>query len=132
MLIDQQAHQFDYRDRRVCVVQLNYVFFVKALEAVIHLPEDADHILQGTGSQKILLLQTQFPPTCRFIVRIQNLGQVLGHHLGIDRAEPYVVYGFGDSLHDYGDVTYPQDILWCENCHEASATTPDGNDFSGG
>jgi OmcA/MtrC family decaheme c-type cytochrome len=51
-------------------------------------------------------------------------------HLGELRAEPYIVYGFGDSRHDYGDVTYPQDILWCENCHVASDNTPDGNDFN--
>jgi OmcA/MtrC family decaheme c-type cytochrome len=51
-------------------------------------------------------------------------------HLGVDRAQAYVVYGFGDTRHDYGDVTYPQDILWCENCHAASETTPDGNDFN--
>lgn len=51
-------------------------------------------------------------------------------HLGQNRAQPYVVYGFGDSVHDYGDVTYPQDILWCENCHAASEQTPDGDDFN--
>ncbi len=51
-------------------------------------------------------------------------------HLGSDRAQAYLVYGFGDSAHDYGDVTYPQDILWCENCHAASDTTPDGDDFN--
>ena len=51
-------------------------------------------------------------------------------HMGARRAAPYVVYGFGDSRHDYGDVTYPQDILWCENCHAAAETTPDGDDFN--
>jgi OmcA/MtrC family decaheme c-type cytochrome len=51
-------------------------------------------------------------------------------HLGSLRSIPYVVYGFGDSRHDYGDVTYPQDVLWCESCHTATAATPDGNDFN--
>ena len=51
-------------------------------------------------------------------------------HLGENRAIPYVVYGFGNSEHDYSDVTYPQDILWCENCHAASDSTPDGDDFN--
>ena len=51
-------------------------------------------------------------------------------HLGENRAIPYVVYGFGNREHDYGDVTYPQDILWCENCHAASEQSPDGDDFN--
>lgn len=51
-------------------------------------------------------------------------------HMGENRAIPYVVYGYGDREHNYDDVTYPQDILWCENCHAASAGTPDGDDFN--
>jgi len=40
---------------------------------------------------------------------------------------PYIIYGYGDNVHDYSEVTYPQDILYCENCHEASAATPEGD-----
>ncbi len=40
---------------------------------------------------------------------------------------PYIIYGFGGSPNDYGDVTYPQDLLYCDKCHAASATTPDGD-----
>lgn len=50
-------------------------------------------------------------------------------HLGTERAEPYVVYGFGGSRHDYSDVTYPQSPLFCENCHEESAAAPEGDDW---
>lgn len=50
-------------------------------------------------------------------------------HMGPDRASEYVVYGYGDSPHAYGEVTYPQDILFCESCHDASAATPDGDAF---
>ena len=27
----------------------------------------------------------------------------------------------------FGDVTYPQDLLYCDKCHTASAATPDGD-----
>lgn len=50
-------------------------------------------------------------------------------HMGPDRAEEFVVYGFGDRRHAYGGVTYPQDILFCESCHEASPETPAGDAF---
>jgi OmcA/MtrC family decaheme c-type cytochrome len=48
-------------------------------------------------------------------------------HLGELRSEAYVVYGFGDTRHDYGDVTYPQDVLWCESCHITTAETLGSN-----
>lgn len=40
---------------------------------------------------------------------------------------PYVVYGFGGTAHDYGEVTYPQDLLFCDKCHTTSSATPDGD-----
>jgi OmcA/MtrC family decaheme c-type cytochrome len=40
---------------------------------------------------------------------------------------PYIVYGFGGSANDFGDVTFPQDLLYCNKCHTASAATPDGD-----
>ena len=40
---------------------------------------------------------------------------------------PYIVYGFGGTAHDYGEVTYPQSTLFCENCHTASEAAPDGD-----
>ncbi len=48
-------------------------------------------------------------------------------HPGEDRGVPYIIYGYGDFIHDYSEVTYPQDLLFCESCHEASAETPDGD-----
>jgi OmcA/MtrC family decaheme c-type cytochrome len=42
---------------------------------------------------------------------------------------PYIVYGFGGSENNYGDVTYPQDMLFCEKCHVKSTATPDGDSW---
>ena len=36
--------------------------------------------------------------------------------------KPYQIYGFRDTLHDYSDVNFPQDIRNCVNCHAGSAT----------
>lgn len=51
-------------------------------------------------------------------------------HMGPLRAAPYVIYGFGGTLHDYSHVTYPQSPLFCETCHEASAATPLGDTWN--
>jgi len=48
---------------------------------------------------------------------------------GLASAVPYVVYGFQGIEYNYGDRTYPQSRLFCETCHTASATTPDGDDW---
>ncbi|MGD8533607.1 MAG: OmcA/MtrC family decaheme c-type cytochrome [Gammaproteobacteria bacterium] len=44
---------------------------------------------------------------------------------------PYIIYGyaerFGSPPDDYSEVTHPQSLTYCENCHEESEATPDGN-----
>ncbi|MCJ7558022.1 MAG: OmcA/MtrC family decaheme c-type cytochrome [Gammaproteobacteria bacterium] len=40
---------------------------------------------------------------------------------------PYQVAGFRETLHDYSEVTYPNDITDCASCHTASVATPDGD-----
>ena len=51
-------------------------------------------------------------------------------HMGENRAVPYVIYGFGDNGHDYSEVGYPQDPLYCETCHAASESHPDGDSWN--
>ncbi len=43
-------------------------------------------------------------------------------HSAEDLSTPYVIWGNGSSIHDYSEVTYPQDNRNCKNCHEG--TTP--------
>ena len=33
-------------------------------------------------------------------------------------SSPYIIYGNAQSVHDYSEVTYPQDLRNCDNCHE--------------
>jgi OmcA/MtrC family decaheme c-type cytochrome len=49
-------------------------------------------------------------------------------HLGEERAEPFVVWGFSGAF-DFSEVTYPQSVLFCETCHTASAAAPDGDNW---
>ena len=53
-------------------------------------------------------------------------------HMGEDRTNPFIVIGYGGSVHDYGEVTYPQAKTYCETCHTASETTPDGDAWNEG
>jgi OmcA/MtrC family decaheme c-type cytochrome len=43
--------------------------------------------------------------------------------------EPYVIYGFGGSAHDYSKLHYPQDIRNCVNCHVGTETVGDREDL---
>jgi OmcA/MtrC family decaheme c-type cytochrome len=52
-------------------------------------------------------------------------------HLGENRVEPYVVYGFGGTPHDYSEVGYPQSVLFCETCHQATEAAPHGDAWMG-
>lgn len=48
-------------------------------------------------------------------------------HRGEHRTSPYVVVGYGNAVHDYSEVTYPQPASFCETCHTQSAATPQGD-----
>ncbi len=41
-------------------------------------------------------------------------------HMGpnLPSGEPYIIIGHNQSVHDYSEVTYPQDIRNCEQCHK--------------
>ena len=55
-------------------------------------------------------------------------------HMGEDRAVPFVVWGFteifGSGRFDASNITYPQAKTYCETCHEASMTHPDGDNWN--
>jgi len=44
-------------------------------------------------------------------------------HSGPNLKNGYVIYGNGQSVHDYAEVTFPQDRRNCDNCHEGTVAT---------
>src|SRR4030042_1605797 len=62
---------------------------MKMIQVLFALEIDADHVLQRTRDEKILLLQSQLLPYRRFIIRVKHLGDVFRGNLFIDR--PVVV-----------------------------------------
>ncbi|MCB1707787.1 MAG: OmcA/MtrC family decaheme c-type cytochrome [Halioglobus sp.] len=68
--------------------------------------------------------------------------KVMAHkiHMGanlpsVQAGEPYEIYGYQNSVHNYSDVKFPQDIRNCVNCHAGSSTGADpvypaGQDYS--
>jgi OmcA/MtrC family decaheme c-type cytochrome len=53
-------------------------------------------------------------------------------HMGNKRPIPYIIYGFGGSEHNYGEVTYPQSQTYCETCHTATESHPEGDAWNKG
>ena len=51
-------------------------------------------------------------------------------HAGAELSNPYQIYGFGERLHDYSNIHWPQDIRNCETCHDQSRSdTPDAANY---
>jgi OmcA/MtrC family decaheme c-type cytochrome len=44
-------------------------------------------------------------------------------HAPGELTKPYVIWGNGASIHDYSEVTFPQDPRNCDNCHEGIDAT---------
>jgi OmcA/MtrC family decaheme c-type cytochrome len=47
----------------------------------------------------------------------------------VQDGEPYHIFGFRNSEHDYSDVVFPQDIRNCTVCHQNSKGSSDANVF---
>ncbi len=51
-------------------------------------------------------------------------------HFGKELANGYQVVGFGDTVHDYSNVEFPQDVRNCTTCHdESDDTTPQASNW---
>lgn len=49
----------------------------------------------------------------------------------VQAGEPYQIYGFRNTLHDFSDIHYPQDIRNCTKCHDAAnPETPDAGNWA--
>ena len=82
MLVNQEPHQFGDGDRGMRVIELHGELVRKLIPGHTSLlAKDAEHVLQGAGGKKILLLQAQLFALGRVIIRIEDLGNVLREHL---------------------------------------------------
>lgn len=43
-------------------------------------------------------------------------------HYGVNLSEGYFIRGYGDTLHDYSDIVFPQDVRNCTTCHQEANT----------
>lgn len=43
----------------------------------------------------------------------------------VQAGEPYQIIGYRQSVHDYSDVHFPQDIRYCDTCHDPGALQAD-------
>ena len=51
-------------------------------------------------------------------------------HFGVNLTEGYFIVGFGNNVHDYSDVIFPQDVRNCTTCHDESDTnTPQASNW---
>lgn len=56
-----------------------------------------------------------------------HAGRLLAGAVG---GEDYVIWGYGNSKHDYAEVGFPQDLRNCSRCHTASnPNTPQGDNW---
>jgi OmcA/MtrC family decaheme c-type cytochrome len=44
-------------------------------------------------------------------------------HYGVNLTNGYFIVGYGDNVHDYSDVVFPQDVRNCTTCHQESDPT---------
>ena len=77
-VVDQHAHQLGHRDRRVRVVQLDGELVGEGAEVGVLLLEPPDHVGNRAGHEEILLLEAQLLALVALIVRVEDLGDVLG------------------------------------------------------
>ena len=85
--VEQQAHQLGNGDGRMRVVQLNRHVIGECIEGVVRVEEPLDDVLERGGDEEILLLQAQLASDLGRVVRVQDLRQVLGLGLLLDRLE---------------------------------------------
>lgn len=68
-----------------------------------HIPGETDEEVRPTEAMP--------PTTIDFKVMIHRI------HYGEEGGEPYEIYGYRGSLHDFGELRYPGDLANCDTCH---------------
>ena len=74
---------------------------------ICHMPNETDESVRPVDANP--------PTTIDFKVMIHRI------HLGEEGGEPYIIYGHGGSVNDFGDVIYPANPADCTKCHVDSS-----------
>ena len=125
MIIDEQAHQFRDRNRRVRVIELDRVE-IREFGPIAVIGKEATHdILQRATHEEILLHKTELLTIFRRVIRIQHLGDRLTHCLFangfdittiIEDVEIELARCFRipqtQEINRFGTVTDDCDIIW--------------------
>ena len=82
--VDQDAHQLGDDERRVRVVQVDEHLVGQRVPRLVEPPVPPQDVLQRTGDEEVLLAQAELLARRRVVVRIEDLGEVLGQHLALD------------------------------------------------
>ena len=84
MFIDEQAHELGNCKRWMGVVQLDGELLVKAIECLLALQIQANHVLERARYEKILLLQPELASLNRLVIRIKHLRDIFRFHFVVD------------------------------------------------
>ena len=82
--------------------------------AMCHIPTATDVARRPMGAGD--------PVSIDFKVMIHKIHR--GHELpSVQAGRPYIIYGFGGTPHDFGEVHFPGDAADCESCHTGDTYT---------
>ena len=85
LLVDEKTHQFGNGDGGVGIVELNRAEIGEPAPIGVDLFVTAQNVFQRTGDEKVLLFQPQLFSQVQFVVRIENLRDVFGDDLLLNR-----------------------------------------------
>ena len=83
--VHEEAHELGHPERGVGVVELHRELLVEAGEVAPPLAVDPDHVLERARHEEVLLLEAQLLAPDPLVVRVEDLGDVLGVHLLVHR-----------------------------------------------
>ena len=83
--VDEQAHQFRDRERRVRIVELDSRFLRKRVERAVFGFVAADDVLQRSGNEENLLDEAELASDGGFVVRVKHLGDGFATRFFVNR-----------------------------------------------
>ena len=83
--VDELAHQLGHHQRWVGVVELDEHLVRQRRPVLVGPAEAAQDVAERAGDEEVLLAEPELLAGRRVVVRVEDLGEVLGEHLGLHR-----------------------------------------------